>query len=110
MVRAQNEDNHTNIPSECEQQLIQELAELADHEYYMLGMGPDFGAGENPDPDRRRGRYVRGRARMLETIAQMRELQSRLKCKACLMELSKQIQLQTQGLREIERAWGIERE
>jgi len=104
-----NDQVHTNIPSECEQQLIRELVELADHEYYMLGLGPDFGVGEGSDPDRRRERYVRGHKRVLETIARMRELQSRLKCKACLMELATQLQLQNQGLREIERAWDIER-
>ena len=101
---------HTNIPTECEQLLIKELAEIADNEYYMSALDPEAFSEELSEPERRRGRALRGHKRILETVTKFRELQSRLKCKTCLLELSEQLQLQTQGLSEIERAWNIERE
>jgi hypothetical protein len=99
---------HTNIPSECEKQLIRELTELAIHEYVMLDLGSDTGVRGSSDPDRNHERYVRGYKWLKEVITRMRELQSHLKCKACLMELSGQLKLQTKNLRTIERARDIE--
>ena len=108
-MEQRDEIEHTNIPSECEKLLIQELAELVEHEYYLIGLGLGLGLVDDINQDRRRERAAMGHSRMLETITRMREILGHLKCKACLLDLSEQLQLQTRGLREIEGAWGLER-
>ncbi len=89
---------HTNIPLECQYQLIQELAEQCDTEYYMSALGPPQGNSE---------RARRGRTRILENIDRLKSLEMVVKCPACNTEIVKQIQLQTEGLREIEKVWQV---
>ena len=87
---------HTNIPSECQSKLIQELAEQCDNEYYTSALGPPQGNNE---------RARRGRTQILEDIDRLKSLEREVKCPVCHTEIARQIQLQAKGIREIERVW-----
>ena len=52
-------------------------------------------------------RAMRGRTRIIQAIYEFKALQQNIKCVACREEISKQIALQTEGLKEIELAWNL---
>ncbi len=87
---------HTDIPSECCAKLIKELAEQCDNEYYVSVLC-------SPQGNIERARH--GRTRILEAIDRLKSLVREIKCPACHTEIERQIQLQTNGIREIERVW-----
>ncbi len=90
---------HTKISSECQADLIQELAENCDNEYYMSAGGPDLG---NKD------RAKRGLVQILTDIERFKILEKELVCPACLAEVNRQLQLQAEGVVEIKNVWQFE--
>ncbi len=90
-------EQHTEKPSECQHHTIQQLAEECDNEYYMSALGPEFGQDEK--------RAKRGRDRILGRIKRFRLLEREVTCQACIDEIARQIELQEQGIDEIERIW-----
>jgi hypothetical protein len=92
-----SQEEHSNVPHECYQEQIQELAESCDNEYYMSTLP----SATNKE------RTTRGQARILQALEDFRELQQNTNCAACLDEINKQITLQAEGLKEIELAWKL---
>jgi hypothetical protein len=89
---------HTNNPVGCRREEIQEIAESADHEYYMSAPGPQNGV--------RRERAKRGRERIEKYIDDLKKLRVTVLCGACQSEIERQLELQRKGLREIDHVWG----
>ena len=81
---------HSQVPNECYQEQIQELAEICDNEYYLSAL-----------PSTNKERVERGRKRITQAIKDMRELQQNVLCLACQDEITRQISIQEEGLKEI---------
>ena len=88
---------HTNDPTSCRREEIQEMAEDADHEYYMSAGGPQLGHQD---------RAQRGRDRIVHYVEALEKLRKVVTCPACQQEVERQIELQRKGLREIDHMWG----
>jgi hypothetical protein len=93
------------IPQECHRKCIQEIAERADHEYNMSALGPHM--IDDAQMDNHRERSMRGRNRINRCVEELQSLESNTSCPACKDEITRQIHLQTQAVKEIEKAWGI---
>ena len=90
-------EEHSHIPNECHQEHIQELAKQCDNEYYMSALP----AVTNKE------RAMRGRSRILEAIEKFKHLLAITKCAPCRFEINRQIDLQREGLKEIEHVWNL---
>ena len=90
--------HHTDNTIECQHNLIQELVEQCDHEYYLSALAPPVGNRE---------RAERGRARITASMERLKMLAEELECSACHDEIATQIALQGDALLEIERVWQI---
>ncbi len=84
---------HSNLPGECEQDLIQELGELRDNEFYM--------SAGIPTPVNR-SRSERGLARIQRTVEQLNELKNKLPCEACQTEIERLMRLQKEAIQSIQ--------
>jgi len=89
---------HTNQPGPCFADAINSLVQDCDHEYYMSAIGHSSGTLE---------RAKRGRLRILEAINEMERMKKEVCCLACRQELNLQIELQRNGVLEIERVWKL---
>lgn len=90
--------SHTNKLNECFITEINRIVEICDNEYYMSALGPPLGTLV---------RAKRGRARIMEAIAQLQKIRQTAICLVCLKEIESQIQKQENGLLEIESVWNI---
>ncbi len=84
---------HSNLPGECEQSLLQELAGLGDNEFYMSAGVP---APIN------RARSERGLARIQRIVEQLNELKNKLQCEACQAEIERLMRLQEEAIQSIQ--------
>ena len=89
---------HSHVPNDCFQELIQEISEKCDHEYYMSA---------SPSPMTNKERAMRGRARILMAVEEFKRLLEITKCAPCRDEISNQITLQQEGLRGIKEVWDV---
>jgi len=87
---------HTNQSGKCFAEAINSLAEDCDHEYYVSALGPLSGTLE---------RASRGRLRILEGIMELERMKKEVSCLACHQEIQQQIELQRDGVLEIQRVW-----
>ena len=88
---------HTNDPIGCHREQIQDIAESADNEYYMSAGGPRLGIN--------RERAKRGRSRIVQYISDLEKLRETATCPACQREIERQIELQRNGVLEIDHVW-----
>ena len=84
---------HSNLPGECEQSLIQELAELGDNEFYLS-------AGILAPVNR--SRSERGLVRIQRLVGQLRELENKLRCEACQADIERLMRLQEEAIQSIQ--------
>lgn len=89
---------HTGISGECAREEIQELVEEADSEYYASSLGPPEGTKE---------RAKKGLIRIQKIVREMKKMRHRLECPACHQEIERQIDVQNQGIDEIEDVWEL---
>ena len=92
---------HTNKPGECYFDHINSIAEACDNEYYMSASGHPFSSLE---------RAKRGRSRILESILELKKVDEKVSCLGCHQEIQKQINLQSDGVLEIESVWKLKSE
>ncbi len=84
---------HSNLPGECEQSLIHELAKFGGNEFYM-------GAGV-PTPATR-SRSERALARIRRIVEQLNELKNKLSCAACQADIERLMRLQEEAIQSIQ--------
>jgi hypothetical protein len=89
---------HTNKDGECYIKLINSIVVECDNEYYMSALGPPLGDLE---------RAKRGRSRILNHIQELKKLEQKVACTACRHEIEKQINIQMNGVLEIENIWKL---
>jgi len=90
--------NHTNKLNECFIKNINRIAETCDNEYYMSALGPPLGTLE---------RAKRGKARIIEGIAELQKIYQNASCVAYRKEVVTQIERQENGLLEIKNIWNL---
>ncbi|SRR6266498_957663 len=90
--------NHTNKPEKRFAEAISSLADDCDNEYYMSALGSPHSTLE---------RAKRGRLRILEWITEFENLNKKVSCLACHQEITQHIELQRDGVLEIERVWKL---
>ena len=101
--------NHTYVPGECDRAALQDLASGCDAYWTMTVAGyMNLDRAElalNWEIHRKRVAHrIEG---LLLYIQEMRELQSKLKCQACISDINLQIKFQTRGIDDLRRRWDL---